>query len=72
MQRRITGKTPEELRNNYHGFLRQYQAVFDKQTSDSSRHIFFSRPTGKWIKAVHKGATGIDVSFHDDCPCSED
>ena len=55
---------------DYHGFLRQYQAVQDKRTSDDGRHIFYSRPTGKWIKSTRKGSK-IVVTFHDECPCSD-
>ena len=54
----------------YHAFLRQYQAVRDARTSDSDRHIFYSRPTGKWIKATTKKGK-IVVTFHDECPCSD-
>lgn len=55
---------------SYHAFLKQYQAKLDRSTSDDSRHIFYSRPTGKWLKAVPKGKK-ITVTFHNECPCAD-
>lgn len=55
---------------SYHAFLKQYGAQMDRRTSDGSRHIFYSRPTQQWFKAVHKGKK-IVVTSHAECPCSD-
>lgn len=54
--------------NDLQAYLRRYAAVFHKDVSTPRRHIYFSRPTGKWIKV--KSANGkFYLTFHNECPC---
>lgn len=54
--------------NQLHAFLRQYQAVIQRDVSTTDGHIYFSRPTGKWI-FVRKRGGKIEVGFYNQCPC---
>lgn len=53
-----------------HDYLRQYQAEFQRDVSVSNGHIYYSRPTGKWL-LVRKKGPNCTVTFHNDCPCDK-
>ena len=51
--------------------LQGYQAELDRELSNNSRHVYFSRPMQKWITVRRKGNQAL-LEFSDDCPCGYD
>ena len=48
-----------------------YQAEADRDLSNGKRHVYFSRPMGKWI-IVRRRGNQAEFEFKNDCPCSYD
>lgn len=46
-------------------------AQFMPDRSSNEAHIYWSAPTGRWIKAVRKGPDVVELTFHATCPCSK-
>lgn len=53
-----------------HAYLGQYRAEIQRDVSTNKGHIYFSRPTGKWLLVRRTGKT-CSISFHNDCPCDQ-
>lgn len=51
--------------------LQGYQAEADYELSNNRRHVYFSRPMGKWIIVRRKG-NQAEFEFKNDCPCDYD
>ncbi len=50
-------------------FLQQYRAEIHRDVSSGDAHIYYSRPTSKWVLVRKKGPK-FEVSFYTNCPCS--
>ena len=50
-------------------FLRQYRAELHRDVTSSDGHVYFSRPTQKWI-LVRSRNKKFELGFYDECPCN--
>jgi hypothetical protein len=66
----IKGKNEADLAERLRNFLAGYRAEFQRDVSSTDGHIYWSKPLRKWMLVRKKGMT-VDVTFHNDCPCSE-
>lgn len=57
--------------NDYYEHMRGYQAEPLGEYSNAQRHVYFSRPMGKYITARRRGAK-MELEFTEDCPCGSD
>lgn len=57
--------------NDYHAHLQGYQAEPVREYSNGKRHVYYSRPMGKYIIARRRG-NQIELEFTAECPCGSD
>lgn len=56
--------------NQLHQTLRQYHAEAMPEYFTDKAHVYFSRPTQRYITVARKGDTAI-LTFTAECPCSD-
>jgi hypothetical protein len=69
-RQQIKGSNATDLAERLRNFLAGYRAEFQRDVSSADGHIYWSAPLRKWLLVRKKGLT-VDVTFHNDCPCSE-
>jgi hypothetical protein len=50
-------------------FLKQYRAEIHRDVTSNDGHVYFSRPTQKWI-LVRSRNKKFELGFYDECPCN--
>lgn len=49
--------------------IKQYRAEIHRDVSGSDAHIYYSRPTSKWMLVRKKGPK-FEIGFYSECPCN--
>lgn len=52
-----------------HDLVKKYRAEIQRDVSGADAHIYFSRPTARWILVRKKGSK-YEIGFYADCPCN--
>ena len=52
-------------------YIKKYRARLEREYSNASRHVYYSRPMRQWIIVRRKGDQA-EFEFTSECPCDSD
>ena len=56
--------------SHLHPRLKQLSAEYQADRSTNKSHIYFSRPTQRWLRVISPRAGTCRIEYWVDCPCA--